>query len=209
MTWKQFECELCKMPYPYSFKYQNKRWDLIDLKRPEDDKTPYIILESLNSEKNSSRTIHIVTVKGEKTIFQLGRGHESDLRINDISVSRRHAALEYREDGFYVVDYASKFGTLVLESGNVEITEDALQTIQVGRTVITTKLKIEPKIPEFITQENSKNQISRKGQSEDSKSNSNIVKFDQNYEDEEYKVIEINGKRYLVKPENEMERESK
>lgn len=32
----------------------------------------------------------------------------------DISVSRTHCLIEYREDGFYVKDLKSKFGTLVL-----------------------------------------------------------------------------------------------
>eukprot|EP00344_Euplotes_crassus_P008538 CAMPEP_0197017290 /NCGR_PEP_ID=MMETSP1380-20130617/79460_1 /TAXON_ID=5936 /ORGANISM="Euplotes crassus, Strain CT5" /LENGTH=212 /DNA_ID=CAMNT_0042444375 /DNA_START=625 /DNA_END=1261 /DNA_ORIENTATION=- len=187
MNWKQFECELCKMPYPYCFKYLGERWNLVDLKRPKDNETPFIILESLNSEKNSSRTIHTVVIKSDKRIFQLGRGHDSDLRINDISVSRRHAALEYREDGFYIVDYQSKFGTLVLESGNVEIKEDTHQTIQVGRTIITVKVRTESKVPEFLTQNMSKN---------------NQVKFDPDFEDKEYKVIEIKGKRYLIKPES-------
>lgn len=140
------------MPYPYCFKYLGERWNLVDLKRPKDNQTPFIILESLNSEKNSSRTIHTVVIKSDKRIFQLGRGHDSDLRINDISVSRRHAALEYRDDGFYIVDYQSKFGTLVLESGNVEIKEDTHQTIQVGRTIITIKIRTQSKVPEFVTQ---------------------------------------------------------
>lgn len=128
----------------------------MDLKRPKDSETPFIILESLNSEKNSSRTIHTVVIKSDKKIFQLGRGHDSDLRINDISVSRRHAALEYREDGFYIVDYQSKFGTLVLESGNIGIKEETHQTIQVGRTIITMKVRNQPKVPEFVTQNMSK-----------------------------------------------------
>jgi pSer/pThr/pTyr-binding forkhead associated (FHA) protein len=104
------------MAYPYCFVYKERIWNLVDLKRPEDKDTPYIILESLNSEKNSSRTIHTVVIKTEKRNFQIGRGHDSDLRINDISVSRKHASLEYRDDGFYIVDYQSKFGTLVLLS---------------------------------------------------------------------------------------------
>jgi len=139
------------MHYPYCFKYNNKRWNLVDLKRPEDRDTPYIILESLNSEKNSSRTIHTVIIKTEQREFQLGRGHDSDLRINDISVSRKHATLEYRDDGFYIVDFKSKFGTLVLISHNVAVSETTHQTLQIGRTIVTTKAKIRSKVPEFTT----------------------------------------------------------
>lgn len=118
-----------------------KRWNLVDLKRPSDTDTPYIILESLNSEKNSSRTIHIVTINTDKTVFSLGRGHDSDLRINDISVSRKHANIEYKDGKFMFVDLKSKFGTLALLSDDVELALDNSQTFQIGRTVVTLKAK--------------------------------------------------------------------
>ena len=44
----------------------------------------------------------------------MGRGHESEVRVNDISVSRTHAIIKYKEDGIYIEDNKSKFGTLVL-----------------------------------------------------------------------------------------------
>lgn len=46
--------------------------------------------------------------------INLGRGHDSDLRVNDISVSRCHAVIKLKKDGFYLKDNKSKFGTLVL-----------------------------------------------------------------------------------------------
>ena len=58
--------------------------------------------------------IHMLTVSESKQEFKLGRGHESEVRINDISVSRVHAILKYKEDGFYIEDNMSKFGTIVL-----------------------------------------------------------------------------------------------
>lgn len=121
--------------------FKGKRWNLVDLKRPTDKDTPYIILESLNSEKNSSRTIHIVTINTDKAAFSLGRGHDSDLRINDISVSRKHANIEYRDGKFMFVDLKSKFGTLALLSKDVELIQDNSQTFQIGRTVVTLKSK--------------------------------------------------------------------
>ena len=164
MNWKTFECELCKLPYPYTFMFKGKRWNLVDLKRPTDKDTPYIILESLNSEKNSSRTIHTVVINTDRTTFSLGRGHDSDLRINDISVSRKHANLEYRDGKFYFVDLKSKFGTLALLSDDVELkgnsplddlivnsnpaandpdtNKQTSQTFQIGRTVVTLKAKL-------------------------------------------------------------------
>jgi pSer/pThr/pTyr-binding forkhead associated (FHA) protein len=95
---------------------------LVDYQRPEGD---YLVLESLNQEKNTSRIIHIIIPGENKNSFKFGRGHESDLRINDISVSRCHAIIKFKEDQnfsnpgqhpfkFYLEDNLSKFGTLVL-----------------------------------------------------------------------------------------------
>jgi pSer/pThr/pTyr-binding forkhead associated (FHA) protein len=33
----------------------------------------------------------------DKKVFKLGRGHESDVRVSDISVSRCHALVKYNE----------------------------------------------------------------------------------------------------------------
>jgi pSer/pThr/pTyr-binding forkhead associated (FHA) protein len=152
--------------------------------------TPYIILESLNSEKNSSRTIHTVVIKSEKREFQMGRGHDSDLRINDISVSRRHASLEYRDDGFYVVDFQSKFGTLVLLSDNVTVPEATHTTLQIGRTVVTMKCKMKSKVPEFKTNNSRMEKVKTASYNESEVALENGLK-----------IIEIDGKRFLVRPE--------
>jgi len=115
LSWKNFQCEICLHHLAYSFNFNGKNWNLVNIPRPEDDTTPYIILESLDLEKNSSRIIHTVMANQIKSKFSLGRGHESDLRINDISVSRLHAHLEYKPElGWTLVDCRSKFGTLAL-----------------------------------------------------------------------------------------------
>jgi len=74
------------------------------------------LLESLTFEKNSSRMVHLIMPDTVKTNFKLGRGHESDVRVSDISVSRCHALIKYNlQNGrFYLEDNLSKFGTLVL-----------------------------------------------------------------------------------------------
>lgn len=46
---------------------------------------------------------------------KLGRGHDTDVRITDISVSRLHAYIRKSFKGFYYLeDNNSKFGTLAL-----------------------------------------------------------------------------------------------
>ena len=45
--------------------------------------------------------------------IKLGRGHECEIRITDISVSRNHAHIKNVGNSFYIFDNKSKFGTLV------------------------------------------------------------------------------------------------
>lgn len=141
LSWKQFECELCWNHFTYCFEYKGKIWSLVDLKRPTDPKVPYIILESLDIEKNSSWIIHTAIFNENNKRFTLGWGHESDLWINDISVSRLHASLIYKDDSFILVDCWSKFGTLALHHGDLNLENGASKTLQIGRTVITVLLK--------------------------------------------------------------------
>jgi len=113
-SWKQFECEICKKPYPYVFKSNGRKYRLVDVDVPEDKN--FLWLESLTFEKNSSRMVHLIMPDNEMSTFKLGRGHESDVRVSDISVSRCHAILKYdvNDHGYYLEDNLSKFGTLVL-----------------------------------------------------------------------------------------------
>lgn len=50
----------------------------------------------------------------EKSVIRVGRGHDVDIRVTDISVSRYHARISQHVEGdFFVEDNKSKFGTLV------------------------------------------------------------------------------------------------
>mmetsp|Transcript_26638 Transcript_26638/g.35641 ORF Transcript_26638/g.35641 Transcript_26638/m.35641 type:complete len:97 (+) Transcript_26638:1471-1761(+) len=92
-------------------KANGRNYSLVKYDKPEGN---YMVLESLSQEKNNSRIIHIIRPSAQKDVFKLGRGHESDLRINDISVSRCHARIKLENGKFMLEDNNSKFGTLVL-----------------------------------------------------------------------------------------------
>ena len=109
--WRSFECEICKKALPLQVKVRGTMYNLVQYEKPDGD---FLVLESLNQEKNTSRIIHIIRPSLEKNCFKLGRGHESDLRINDISVSRCHAKIKFVDGKFLLEDNTSKFGTLVL-----------------------------------------------------------------------------------------------
>jgi RING-variant domain/FHA domain len=95
--WKAFECEICKKAYPLQIRTHGKTYNLVEYEKPDDD---FLALESLNQEKNTSRIIHIIRPNDKKDSFKFGRGHESDLRINDISVSRCHAIIKFKDNKF-------------------------------------------------------------------------------------------------------------
>jgi hypothetical protein len=138
---KSFNCEICKTPYPFKFKLKDidKPFELIELQKPTE--SDYVILESLNQMKENCniKSIHVIKLTGDD--LAIGRGHESDVRINDISVSRSHAKLKYNaQDGTLLLrDLKSKFGTLILIKRPLKIKEKKIQ-LQIGRTYIEGKL---------------------------------------------------------------------
>lgn len=136
--WQSFECEICKAPYPYSIMQTDTRHYLIDIQKPSAG--TFLMLESLDHEKNTSRIIHIVAPTESRRSFKLGRGHEADIRVGDISVSRVHAAIECSEHGVFVEDNKSKFGTLVLVP-EIGVRAVMTRSVQVGRTLLSFEVK--------------------------------------------------------------------
>jgi len=114
------------------------KYYLVDVIRPI--KGNYILIESLNNERNASRIIHLITPNEQKNQFRLGRGHEADVRVTDISVSRLHAFISCEKDGFFLQDNKSKFGTLSLIS-KLELNPMIKKNIQIGRTIVSFSVK--------------------------------------------------------------------
>lgn len=100
----------------------------------------YVILESLNSIKENAYplSVHVLLFIDDPNLnnYVLGRGHESDLRISDISVSRSHARIFYEDDSYYIEDLASKFGTLMLATDPI-VMENENKVLQIGRTLVS------------------------------------------------------------------------
>lgn len=129
-VWKQFECEICKKPYPYVFKSNGNRFRLVDVDIPKEKN--FLWLESLTFEKNSSRMVHVIMPDKDHSSFKMGRGHESELRVSDISVSRCHALVKYDAEDtqqYFLEDNLSKFGTLVLSNHPIELEVDQTQAV--------------------------------------------------------------------------------
>jgi hypothetical protein len=147
---KSFNCEICKTPYPCNYKinlvrfrYKHKYFQIIECTRFPNKN--YIILESLNQLKdnNNYKSIHVILLNENDKVI-MGRGHDSDVRINDISVSRTHSCLILQNKKVLLKDLRSKFGTLILVQKEIEVSDQKL-SLQIGRsyfeTMITWKIK--------------------------------------------------------------------
>eukprot|EP00357_Protocruzia_adherens_P031901 CAMPEP_0115045900 /NCGR_PEP_ID=MMETSP0216-20121206/48445_1 /TAXON_ID=223996 /ORGANISM="Protocruzia adherens, Strain Boccale" /LENGTH=584 /DNA_ID=CAMNT_0002428911 /DNA_START=43 /DNA_END=1797 /DNA_ORIENTATION=+ len=136
-VWKNLDCELCKDPYPSQVGFNGKFVDLIKIPKPP---SSYIILEALCRDRNTTRGLHIIDMQN-KTNIRLGRGHDSDIRISDISVSRCHAMIRHINGSFYLEDNSSKFGTLVQIKKPIALSSQMTLSVQVGRSVVVFSLK--------------------------------------------------------------------
>ena len=75
-------------------------------------------------------------------LIKIGRGVGTDLRINDISVSRVHAIIRLENGTFSLEDNNSKFGTLILIKKPVILSKaNNNLEIQSGRTLLKFNVK--------------------------------------------------------------------
>lgn len=69
-------------------------------------------------------------------MIKLGRGHEADIRISDISVSRLHAVIRLEPNGLFLEDKDSKFGSLVLCRKGVQLDRNHPHfNVQIGKSL--------------------------------------------------------------------------
>jgi hypothetical protein len=136
---KQIECELCKALLPDFIKYKDKLYEIWEFKPKFKS---YMTFESIVSDKYNNRTLFIVNLESKQNI-RIGRGHDSDIRVTDISVSRFHSIIKRNRDGsFTVEDNNSKFGTLVLlQNPRLSLLQDFTLPLQIGRTFLTFNVK--------------------------------------------------------------------
>ena len=76
--------------------------------------------------------------------MKLGRGHECEILLSDISVSRVHCFLlaDSANKNLYIIDNDSKFGTLILyQAPFIKLEELLPLNIQIGRTYVKCLVK--------------------------------------------------------------------
>ena len=93
------------------------------------------MLEEFRPDKLQKQGLHVVSLE-EGQCGSIGRGHDCDIKISDISVSRKHSKIKLCRNGFYLDDLKSKFGTLAKLGNHFLIKNNTDITIQVSRTVL-------------------------------------------------------------------------
>jgi hypothetical protein len=140
---KHLTCELCKTFYPIYINDLDKD-EKVPLAEVPQVTGPFIVLHRLDRESRGSGRggLHVISLAGSKTMT-FGRGHESDVRVPDVSISRRHAQIRYQDGHFYIEDLKSKFGTLICTKKQRTLNSAHATSIQVGRTVLKLTLQAE------------------------------------------------------------------
>lgn len=139
ILWKNLHCELCKDKLPITLEQDGEILSLIPF--DEHISGSYVMLESFSKEKDSTG-IHLIDLSSNQN-FKIGRGHDSDLKVSDISVSRIHSVVTVFKGNLYIRDNSSKFGTLVLKKDPILLNSDNMKSgpYQCGRTVVVFNLK--------------------------------------------------------------------
>lgn len=134
---KDLCCELCEFQLPTFVNYKDTNISLINISFPTKS---FIVLEEYSPENFQVNGLHIISLD-ENEAGILGRGHESDIKIPDISVSRRHCQIKLLGSDFYLEDSKSKFGTLGKLNTQVLLRNNTELTVQINRTVLNFKYK--------------------------------------------------------------------
>mmetsp|Transcript_28290 Transcript_28290/g.25003 ORF Transcript_28290/g.25003 Transcript_28290/m.25003 type:complete len:167 (+) Transcript_28290:308-808(+) len=136
-SWKTMHCELCKAPYPFKIAFGRKQVSLLEYEEPN---TPFLSFETFLKEgcnKATSKSLYILRLK-HMGKYKVGRSHEVEFHIEDISVSRFHGYIQITPDKVFIQDYKSKFGTQILIKRAESLDRDDMykNMFQVGRTWI-------------------------------------------------------------------------
>jgi hypothetical protein len=112
-----------------------KTVSLLDFEEPD---VPFLTFETFLKEgcnKVTQKSVYILRLN-QNDRFKIGRSHEVEFHIEDISVSRFHAEIIIHENKIFVQDYKSKFGTqiLVKVAQPLDRTDMMKNMFQVGRT---------------------------------------------------------------------------
>mmetsp|Transcript_11767 Transcript_11767/g.10406 ORF Transcript_11767/g.10406 Transcript_11767/m.10406 type:complete len:183 (+) Transcript_11767:986-1534(+) len=99
-----------------------------------------MILESIST--SSAKSVYVINLDSGNGTFKIGRGHDTDIRVSDISVSRLHATIvKTGQNELVIKDNNSKFGTLSCLQHPLLLSEFECIHLQAGRTLLEIQMK--------------------------------------------------------------------
>ena len=140
-SYKPAECELCKTTFPDFMRHKGKLYEILDF---YNNFSSYLIFECLITDKTMTKFIYVVNLDLPNNKVNIGRGHNSNILLNDISVSRLHCILEVNKSTkkIFISDNNSKFGTLALVQTNfIKLASEIILHLQIGRTYLKILVK--------------------------------------------------------------------
>lgn len=135
-------CDVCKNEFPVMVSIGAKKVSLL----PGLPKvaTPFLVLSIPRRRGEDSSRPH-----GERFIFapsesgavlKIGRGRDSQLRVDDVSVSRVHANVTLVDGAFVLKDNNAKFQTVIRPTKPQVLSQAEPLSLQMGRTVLSMAL---------------------------------------------------------------------
>jgi len=102
-------CELCKADFPACIRVAAHEEPLVQIPWA---KPPFMVLESTKVQGHTHRELFVLSFAAQ-SILRLGRGPESEVKVDGRSVSHLHAILRFDQGNFRIEDCNSTFGTFV------------------------------------------------------------------------------------------------
>lgn len=138
------QCEICKEYFPDYVKLNNNLYEICDYNAVDEhndnnvDNQNYFTLETLTNEKHSKKYIYNVNLISDNSIVYIGRANDSDVKLNDATISRIHSCIHVVEGRLFIRDLNSKYGTsVILQNKQFNLYDEKSVTLQFGRTLLT------------------------------------------------------------------------
>ena len=136
--WKKLKCESCLSDFPIFINYKGTIEPLVSIDFP--NKRNYFLLKSGSEDKNQYISIYLCYTDNIEDCFNLGRKIDADIRIGDFSLSVNHAVIKLDNNGLYLYDNGSKFGTYTKVKKGFAIEKERINRFLMDKNLI--KLQI-------------------------------------------------------------------
>lgn len=124
-TYKPFICEVCNTEISLRYTYFNennpkKYLYLIDFYENFDSSSSFLILHNKNKTINQEKNVVYIVIFNGRTVLSVGRSSQTDVQLEDISISRVHCIIYIRNSSVYIDDNLSRYGTYLCLSTSID-----------------------------------------------------------------------------------------